>query len=326
MRANRHRCGYKPLSATTLLEGPITQTLFRRICARIAPRLIEAIAVSFMALLLCLPICAQSTNQPKQKSAESEPAQDVDLINADRPGIADGSTVIGPARVQVEGGFQEEFRQDGTEHDHTIFFPSLVRVGLNSRWEARIEGNTYSRTTTFAGMTTIDRNSGFAPVSLGVKYQICDIKGVRELSLGTIVRVFPAWGSGDFHPQHVTGDVRLAADWNFAPRLKLELNPNIGLGRFEDDQGKVFTAGLLAITLNYLPTKKLNPFVDLGLQSPERTDGQSAVIYDAGVAYIVGRNIQLDASIGTGAHGSTPPHPFVEFGISFRSRTFKAKH
>jgi hypothetical protein len=162
-------------------------------------------------------------------------------------------------------------------------------------------------------------------VSLGLKYEICDIKGACELSLGTIVRVFPAWGSGDFQAQHVTGDVRLAADWNFAPRLKLQVNPNIGLGRVEDDQGKVFTAGLLAFTLNYLLTKKLNPFVDFGLQTPESANGHSVMIFDTGVAYIVRRNLQLDVSIGAGARGSTPPHPFVGFGISFRCKTLKTK-
>ena len=287
--------------------------------------LIEVLAISLATLLVCLPICAQSTNHQEQKPSQSEPPPDEDLINADRPGIADGSTVIGPARFQIESGFQAEYRKDGTASNHTIFLPTLLRVGLDNRWEARVEGNTYTRTTTFDGGTVTNRGSGFAPLSLGFKYQICDIKGPHELSLGTIVRVFPAWGSGDFHAHHVTGDVRLAADWNFAPRFKLELNPNIGLGRYEDDQGKVLTAGLLALTLNYLPTKKLNPFVDFGLQTPEPINGQTSVIFDTGVAYIVGHNIQFDASIGTGAHGSTPPHPFVAFGISFRSRTFKSK-
>jgi len=36
------------------------------------------------------------------------------------------------------------------------------------------------------------------------------------------------------------------------------------------------------------------------------------------VAYIVGRNVQLDVSVGTGVNGQTPPHPFVSLGVSFR--------
>lgn len=131
------------------------------------------------------------------------------------------------------------------------------------------------------------------------------------------MRVFPAGGTSDFRTHHVTGDLRLVADWDFAP--KLSLNPNVGVGVYEDNQGKAFAAGLFAVTLNYLPSKKLNPFIDLGLQAPEEQRGKTSVIVDAGVAYIVGCNVQLDVSVGTGAHGQTPPHPFISVGVSLRS-------
>jgi Putative MetA-pathway of phenol degradation len=137
--------------------------------------------------------------------------------------------------------------------------------------------------------------------------------------LGTIVRIFPAWGTNDFRTHHVTGDLRLAADWDFASTLELSLNPNVGVGFYEDDRGNVFAAALFAVTLNYQPTKKLNPFIDFGLVAPEEKGGNSALIGDAGVAYIIGRNIEVDASVGNGAHGHTPPRPFLAFGLSFRS-------
>src|SRR5882724_1100097 len=155
--------------------------------------------------------------------------------------------------------------------------------------------------------SSLSHTSGFAPISRGFKYHIYNSNGDHQISLGTIVRVFPAWGSKEFRLQHVTWDVRLAADWNLAPSLKLSVNPNIGVGRYEDDKGRLFTAGLFAITLNYLPNKKLNPFIDLGVQSPEANNGKAAAILDGGVAYIIGLNIQIDVSIGTGAHGLRPP-------------------
>src|SRR5262249_39833487 len=141
-------------------------------------------------------------------------------------------------------------------------------------------------------------------------------------SLGTIVRVFPAWGTKEFRPQHTTGDIRLAADWNFAPRLKLSLNPNIGIARYEDDSGNLFTAGLFAITLGYSPTKKLNPFIDIGVVSPEATAARSSAILDGGLAYTIGRNLAVDATVGTRVHGITAPRPLLEFGISWRSKPF----
>src|ERR1041385_4542204 len=247
----------------------------------------------------------------------SAQSSDEDLINADRPGIADGSTVVGARTFQIESGIQEEFRRNGTHREHTFFVPTLLRFGIDNHWEIRIEGNTFTRVTTFDSANTTDHSSGFAPVSLGFKYQIYNS---NEFTLGTIARVFPAWGSKEFHPQHTTGDFRLAADWNFAPSLKLSLNPNIGVARYEDDQGRAFSALLFATTLNYLPTKKLNPFIDIGVQAPEEKNGETSAILDSGVAYIVGRNLQLDASIGTRVHGDTGPRPFLSFGISWRAK------
>ncbi|HYK20792.1 MAG TPA: transporter [Pyrinomonadaceae bacterium] len=252
--------------------------------------------------------------------AQSQCPDESDLINADRPGIADGSTVVGPKTFQFESGIQQEFRREGNVREHTFFVPTLLRFGIGSHWEARIEGNTFTRDTTLESTNPIDEVSGFAPVSLGFKYQIYDSNGDHQLSLGTIVRVFPTWGSKEFRTQHATGDIRLAADWNFAPSLKLSVNPNAGIARYEDDQGKLFTAALFATTLNYLPTKKLNPFLDVGVQSPETSDGKTAAILDSGIAYIIGQNLQIDASFGTRVHGETSPRPFLAFGISWRAK------
>ena len=269
-----------------------------------------------------LTAIAQSQAGQQRTATQSQPTDDDDLINADRPGIADGSTVIGRGRIQIESGVQAEYRRDADSRDHTLFIPTLLRIGFDTKWEARIEGNTFTRTRTF-DPTATDSVSGFAPLSLGLKYHFQDSKGARHPSLGTIFRVFPAWGSSDFRTHHVTGDLRLVADWDFAP--KFSLNPNVGVARYEDGQEKTFVAGLYAVTLNYLPSKKLNPFVDLGAVSPEESKGRSSVILDTGVAYIVGRNIQLDASIGKGVHGRTPPHPFISAGISFRAKAFGRK-
>lgn len=276
---------------------------------------IAALTLS-LAFSQASPASAQSP--ASQQPAKPKDTDDQDQINPDRPGIADGSAVIGANKIQLESGFQEEFRHQD-QREHTLFTPALLRIGINSHLEARIEGNTFTRKTEFDDADMTNHTQGLAPFSFGIKYQIQESDGVTHPSLGVIARVFPAWGSSDFQTHHVTGDLRLAADWDFAQ--KLSLNPNVGVGVYEDD-GKLFTAGLFAVTLGYQPTKKLNPFIDIGVQVPEEKGGKSAVIADAGVAYIVGQNVQLDVSAGTGAHGNTPPHPFISFGVSFRANSF----
>lgn len=281
-----------------------------------------AVVVLMLALPGAAPAAAQSA-APQQSGSTQPKDSDEDLINADRPGLADGSSVVGAKRLQIESGIQAEFRRQQGTREHTLFIPTLLRIGIGSRWEARIESNTFTRTIDFDVTGKTNRVSGLAPVSLGLKYNFQDSEGVRHPSLGAIVRIFPKWGTSDFRAHHVTGDLRLAADWDFAP--KLSLNPNVGVGLYEDDQGNAFAAGLFAITLNYLPSKRLNPFIDLGLQAPEEKKGQTSVIVDAGVAYIVRRNVQFDVSVGTGAHGQTPPHPFISFGVSLRSNATRRR-
>lgn len=279
-----------------------------------------------LAIFPSVPASAQTPVTQADPSGQTQVAVEPDLINPDRPGLADGSTVVGSKTFQIESGIQLEFRRSGDSREHTFFVPTLLRFGIGSKWEARIEGNTLTRVTTFDSTNVTDQISGFAPTSIGFKYHIYNSKGDHALSLGTIVRVFPAWGSREFRTQHTTGDIRLAADWNFAPRLKLSVNPNIGVARYEDDQGRLFTAALFATTLNYLPTDKLNPFIDVGVQSPEAGRGQSSAIIDGGVAYIIGRNLAIDASIGTRVHGVTGPQPFLEFGVSWRLKLFHREH
>lgn len=261
---------------------------------------------------------AQAPAAVPPQAGPQEAAQP-DLINPDRPGLADGSQVIGPKRFQIETGYQNEFRKDAGSTERRISAPTLLRFGINSRWEGRIEGDTYTFTrTTGPGVPGAAETDGFSPLSVGFKYHFRDQTAIgKRASLGTIFRLFPASGSGAFTANHVTADLRLVADWDFTPTLSL--NPNIGLGLYEDDQGRAFWSGLLAVTLNaFNRDKTINPFLDFSLQAPEETDGKSALILDAGVAFLIGRNVQLDFSAGTGVSGRTPPHPFLAAGVSVR--------
>lgn len=263
--------------------------------------LLGAFALGILMAMSAMPAAAQA---------------DEDYINPDRPGIADGSTTVGLGHFQIETAIQAEFRHDGDEDDRTIFLPTLMRFGFSDKLELRVEGNGYSwmRQKDPSG---ISRSEGFAPTSIGVKYNVVEApEGSNQVSVGGIARVFPPSGSGDFRNTRTTGDFRLVADWEFAD--KWSLNPNIGIGVFQDDTSRTYTAGLFAATLSFAPSKKLSIFADTGIQTPEEKGGKASVIVDGGAAYIIGHDIQLDLSLGTGISGSTPPHPFVAAGFSKR--------
>ena len=273
--------------------------------------MIRVLMIGTLVAFLSVTVCAQCPC--------GQCPQD-DQINPDRPGIADGSNVVGAKMFQIESGAHFEFRRDGDTREHTFFVPTLLRFGIGKSGEARIEGSMFTRVATFDSGNMTDETSGFAPTSIGFKYHTHNWKCEHQVSLGTIVRVFPTWGTNEFRTQHTTGDIRLVADWKLTPN-KLSLNPNIGIARYEDDQGRLFTTGLYALTLSYQPTTHLNPFIDVGAQSSEASHGRSSAILDGGVAY-TWKNLEVDATIATKVHGITGPNCLLEFGVSWRSKLF----
>jgi len=255
----------------------------------------------------------QASQQQAPAAAKDDKPKQRDPINPDRPGIADGSMVVGSRVFQIELGIQHETHDPaGGGHNRLLFMPALFRYGLDSRYELRIE----TLGLIDQWQTGQSAMGGYQPVSLGAKMQFqqpSDKNG--QLSLGTIARVFTPTGSGGFQTQHTTGDLRLAADWTMAPHWYL--NPNFGFGFYEDN-GRPFSTLLGALTLSRDLDSKTQAFVDGGVQSPEDRGGLTGTILDIGITYLPTNDTQLDFSIGTGVSGHSTPRPFVGLGYSVR--------
>jgi hypothetical protein len=224
-------------------------------------------------------------------------AQQADLINADRPGIADSSAVVGRGIFQIEAGLE----RDHDPGQQSIATPLLFRYGVSKEFEMRVEGNGYIHA---------DGANGFAPLSIGAKYHFHDAP-----SLGIIARLFPPSGTGAQRSHATAADVRLAADIDLGG--KWSLNPNIGAVSQDDGAGR-FAAGLAALTVQYNLSERANVFVDGAVQSSEERGGGASLVIDAGTAWIAGRDTQLDVSAGWRVRGSTPPNVFLAAGISRR--------
>ena len=154
-------------------------------------------------------------------------------INADRPGIADGSQSVGRGVFQAELGVERDHFADADVH--LLSTPLLLRYGLTAPLELRVEGNGYAHATGPGGLSA----SGWTPLSLGLKVHFLD-----KPSLGVIARYFPASGSGDFKSEHPSADLRLAGDVDL--NEKWSLNPNVGVVTRDDGDGR-FTALLAAL-------------------------------------------------------------------------------
>ena len=279
---------------------------------------VRSAAASFrntMFVVVASVMLSQCSIAQTAKPADVDP----DFINADRPGIADGSNVIGKGRIQLELGVQHELHRDNGADTHLWTVPTLLRYGLTNKTELRIETSGLSFVHYSGTNQPSDRTSGYSPISIGFKHHLQEGQGDQKASIGVLGRLFLPSGSSDFKSKKTTGDLRLALDKDITPTGNWSINPNIGVGFYEDGNGNMYTTALAAVTLGYLsPNKRFNPFIDFGLQGNEEKQGKTSMIVDAGVAFIVGKDMQLDASVGVGVLGSTTPHPFWSVGISRR--------
>jgi hypothetical protein len=274
------------------------------------------VRTSLASVVIPLALLGATTRLHAQAAEVQMPdTTQCDPINPDRPGIADGSHVIGAGRLQLEAGYLQERHPEDDAIRRLSFVPALLRIGLSSRVEARLESNSFSHERVSSPFGTVSTSTGLSPLYLGGKVVLFESAGDSALSVATIVRVAPPSGSDEFRTEQTTGDVRVVADWQFTPTLSL--NPNVGWAEYEDS-GERFGTALGALTLSWQPTPKWNPFVDVAYQSREEREGTWAMIVDAGVSYLVACDLALDLSAGQNVHGFTSPKPFVAAGISVR--------
>jgi hypothetical protein len=210
-------------------------------------------------------------------------AQEADLINPDRPGLADSSATVRKGSWQIEVGLQ----RDDADGGHLTSTPLLLRYGLLENFELRVETDGYLHG---------EGANGIAPLAVGAKYRFAE-------QYGLIASISPPSGTSDFQSEETTGDLRLAADLAYGD--KWAFNPNLGVG-FDEDT----TSFLAALTVQYNISPTLNVFADAG------SSGES-VLADGGVAWVIAPDTQLDASIGFGVHGDAPDR-FVSIGYSRR--------
>lgn len=208
-------------------------------------------------------------------------------IVADRPGLADGSTTMSRGVAQLETGVTGE---GGDEERFTL--PTLLRYGITDRFELRIDSDVLSD------------DGDIAPLSAGFKLRLRD--GAFPLSL--IASVQPPSGEGSLRSTAFESEARLVSDIDLAEGLSL--TPNVGVALVEGD-GAV---AIFAATVEREIGRAL-PFVDF-----ETTigDGDTSMIADAGIAWVVRPDTQLDISAGVNVLGDEYPDWFIAAGYSRR--------
>jgi hypothetical protein len=181
----------------------------------------------------------------------------------------------------------------------------LLRFGISDTLELRFETDgrmraTSTRIASGAGTT----ESGYADVSLGVKWHAVDADGARP-SVGVLAHLDLDTGSVSFRAPGKGGSLRLAAEWELPDEFALGVMP--GIAWQAGDDGKRHAAGIFGIVLGKSWTERWRTFIEYSApQIATARNGGSVTTFDIGTAYLLTDTVQIDTALSRGLNQRTP--------------------
>jgi hypothetical protein len=233
-------------------------------------------------------------------------------IAPDRPGLGDGSGIVGRGVWQIETGWSFESAHQERAVLHELALPlALFRIGVTDRFELRVGADgLLSDTSSSPGSR---RLSGRSDVEVGAKLKL--IESARtgfELSVLPIVSL--PIGSNDFTSGGYDPTVEIA--WTQSLPRGFSLSGNVTGDSISEDDHR-FTQHILTVSVDRDIAAGWNAFAEAFRASRFIRDGAAVWIVDTGATHRLGRQAQFDISVGRGVTAAAPDW-FISAGVSLR--------
>jgi hypothetical protein len=253
-----------------------------------------------LILLVCLLMAAPL--------AAEDPSGVQEPINPDRPDFTNGPLLVAPGHLQLETGYT--YTRTGPERSSSLG-EIMLRYALDDRWEARLGLNSYDWID--SGVPGEKRITGLEDPFVEVKIRLNDADAKHRSpgvpALGLLVQTTVPVGS-----RALTSDVwqptaALALHWDLPADWSLE--SNLGYSRAADGDRRfdqLFASASAGFQLN----EKLGGFLEGYVFSKENADGSATHFADAGLSYLISKDLAIDVRVGKGLDA---PHPNWSTGL-----------
>jgi hypothetical protein len=236
-----------------------------------------------------------------------------DSIATDRPDFVESSAVVGTGRLQVESSVAVDRNRHGGVRESVWSTPTLVRIGIGETLELRVESDGPMRQRSRAPGGAASTERGYADASLGVKWHARDAEGAMP-SMALLLHADLSSGSAAFREEGTRPSARVVAEWELSDEMSFGVMP--GVGYEKANGGGAF--GILGVVLGKAWNARLRSFVEVSSPHIARAaHGGSEAVLTAGSAYLISRNMQVDAAISRGLNAFTPDLSLT-LGLSFK--------
>lgn len=227
-------------------------------------------------------------------------------INTDRPDFTDASTTVGLGVLQLETGYTFT-KARGTE-SHSWGEP-MIRYGLLANWsELRVAVAPVTERST-------STRSGIGDLYLGVKLSLTQQDGLLP-GLAVVPQMTVPTGSSQFSADRVLPGINLLYGWDLSDTLSMSASTHLNLA--VDDDAHSYTEWAQSLSLGLSLTENLSSFFEWYALFPVDSATAATERYlDAGLAYALGDDLQIDIRVGKGLNDASDDY-FVGTGLAFR--------
>jgi hypothetical protein len=231
-------------------------------------------------------------------------------ISTDRPDQSESPYLVDKGYFQMEAGITSENDEPVKDFKTTtLSAPSLLfRYGIAKNVELRSGIEVLTGKTTISGSST--SQSGMSPIMVGTKIKLFTEKGSAPETSLILSITLPFKDNSAFQSDYIGTDFRFVMTNNLTKRFTLSYN--IG-GEF--GAGAPGATGIYTVSLGASIVNKLGGFVELYGFMPQKFSPDHR--FDAGLTYLILKNVQVDASFGFGISERSPDF-FVGGGVSVR--------
>ena len=232
--------------------------------------------------------------------------------------MVESSDVVGRGRWKIEASVSGEVDRSDGLRSRLVGTPFLLRYGITDDWELRLETDAWQRLGTRDEATgETGKAHGFADVALGAKWHTHDGDEARGLpSVAWLIHVDLPSGTRAFKGSGLRPSVRMVAEWDLPHEMGLGVMPGVLVDR--NDEGQRYTAPSLAVVLGKSWTSRCRSFVELAVhQAAAARNGGTVATFDLGAAYLLTKDMQVDAAVARGLNRQTPDWGWT-LGLSIR--------
>lgn len=244
--------------------------------------------------------------------AAVRPAQAAEPISTDRPDFVESSLVVEAWQLQIETSVALQRRHGWERRSQEVSTPSLLRFGIGSSLELRVETDGSIHHHSDEEGPHVD---GYGDLSVGLKYHILT-PGPGDASTALVLHVDVPTGTHDFRGHGDQPSLRYVSEWDLPLDCSLGVMPGLALN--VDEQGQRYVTGIFGLTVAHEWNDRWRSFVEIAaeeLGSGRHADTQLA--FDSGVAWLLTNDLQLDAAAYVGLNRNTPD---ITFALGFSSR------